>query len=110
MKLLRQIRVLFRKKTLDAVMAEKMRLHLELQMQENTAWGISPDEARYGAQPGFADELTGNLHSDQGLEIMELSKWLNREGTTVVQATHSDANATYGNRIVRLRDGWLAKD
>jgi len=55
----------------------------------------------------LADEPTGNLHSDQGREIMELFVKLNREGTTIVQVTHSDTNAAYGHRIVRLRDGWI---
>jgi putative ABC transport system ATP-binding protein len=58
----------------------------------------------------LADEPTGNLHSDQGREIMELFGRLNAEGTTVVQVTHSEANATFGKRIVRLRDGWLVND
>ncbi len=56
----------------------------------------------------LADEPTGNLHSDQGREIMELFKTLNQEGTTIVQVTHSETNATYGNRVIRLKDGWLA--
>ncbi len=55
----------------------------------------------------LADEPTGNLHSDQGREIMRLFKKLNEEGTTIIQVTHSEENATYGNRIVRLRDGWI---
>ena len=58
----------------------------------------------------LADEPTGNLHTDQGREIMRLFKKLNDEGTTIVQVTHSEENATYGNRIVRLRDGWIASD
>jgi ABC-type lipoprotein export system ATPase subunit len=57
----------------------------------------------------LADEPTGNLHSDQGREIMELFKGLNDQGTTIVQVTHSDANAAYGRRIVRLSDGWIEK-
>jgi putative ABC transport system ATP-binding protein len=57
----------------------------------------------------LADEPTGNLHSSQGKEIMELFTELNRRGTTIVQVTHSDANAQYGNRIVQLRDGWVVK-
>ena len=57
----------------------------------------------------LADEPTGNLHSEQGAEIMGLFRELNRQGTTIVQVTHSEANAPYGNRIVRLRDGWLAR-
>ena len=55
----------------------------------------------------LADEPTGNLHSSQGEEIMELFKKLNSEGTTIIQVTHSDKNAAYGNRIIQLRDGWI---
>jgi len=58
----------------------------------------------------LADEPTGNLHSSQGKEIMDMFKRLNDEGTTIVQVTHSETNAAYGNRIVRLEDGWIAKD
>jgi ABC-type lipoprotein export system ATPase subunit len=58
----------------------------------------------------LADEPTGNLHSSQGKEIMELFKRLNDEGTTIVQVTHSEANAAYGNRIINLADGWLARE
>jgi putative ABC transport system ATP-binding protein len=54
----------------------------------------------------LADEPTGNLHSEQGREIMELFTRLNREGTTIIQVTHSEVNASYGRRIIRLRDGW----
>lgn len=57
----------------------------------------------------LADEPTGNLHSEQGEEIMRLFKKLNGEGTTIIQVTHSEKNASYGDRIVRLRDGWLEK-
>jgi len=55
----------------------------------------------------LADEPTGNLHSDQGREIMDLFKKLNQEGTTIVQVTHSEENAASGKRVIRLRDGWL---
>ena len=55
----------------------------------------------------LADEPTGNLHSSQGEGIMELFKKLNAEGTTIVQVTHSEKNAAYGNRIIQLRDGWV---
>ncbi|MEP6731267.1 MAG: ABC transporter ATP-binding protein [bacterium] len=55
----------------------------------------------------LADEPTGNLHSSQAREIMELFKQLNALGTTIIQVTHSEENATYGNRIIRLKDGWL---
>ena len=57
----------------------------------------------------LADEPTGNLHSEQGEEIMKLFKKLNDEGTTIVQVTHSHANAAFGDRIINLFDGWLAK-
>ena len=57
----------------------------------------------------LADEPTGNLHSEQGREIMELFKRLNHEGTTIIQVTHSEQNAAFGNRIVRLHDGWIAR-
>ncbi len=53
----------------------------------------------------LADEPTGNLNSAQGEEIMDLFKKLNGEGTTIVQVTHSEKNATYGSRIVNLLDG-----
>ncbi len=58
----------------------------------------------------LADEPTGNLHSSQGKEIMEMFKKLNDEGTTIVQVTHSETNAAYGHRIVRLEDGWVVPD
>ena len=58
----------------------------------------------------LADEPTGNLHSAQGREIMELFKRLNAEGTTVIQVTHSEQNATYGDRIIELSDGWLVSE
>jgi putative ABC transport system ATP-binding protein len=55
----------------------------------------------------LADEPTGNLHSSQGEEIMQLFKRLNEAGTTIIQVTHSEKNASYGNRILNLADGWL---
>jgi putative ABC transport system ATP-binding protein len=55
----------------------------------------------------LADEPTGNLHSSQAREIMELFKQLNTEGTTILQVTHSDQNAACGNRVVQLRDGLI---
>ena len=59
----------------------------------------------------LADEPTGNLHSDQGREIMELFRKLHREqGVTIVQVTHSADNAAYGSRIVRLADGMLVNN
>lgn len=55
----------------------------------------------------LADEPTGNLHSDQGEDIMKLLKKLNEQGTTIVQVTHSKENAAYGNKIINLKDGWI---
>src|SRR5437868_8470271 len=55
----------------------------------------------------LADEPTGNLHSSQGKEIMELFKKLNDEGTTIIQVTHSEVNASYGHRIIKIVDGWV---
>jgi ABC-type lipoprotein export system ATPase subunit len=62
--------------------------------------------------PGLllADEPTGNLHSEQAKEIMELFRELNRQGTTILQVTHSETNAAYGNRLLEVRDGWLVRD
>jgi putative ABC transport system ATP-binding protein len=58
----------------------------------------------------LADEPTGNLHTSQGKEIMELFKRLNNEGTTIVQVTHSELNASYGHRIIQLQDGWMVNE
>ena len=58
----------------------------------------------------LADEPTGNLHSEQAMEIMQLFQTLNQQGTTIVQVTHSDANAAFGTRTIELRDGWLTRD
>jgi putative ABC transport system ATP-binding protein len=58
----------------------------------------------------LADEPTGNLHSTQAKEIMELFRDLNQQGTTIVQVTHSEVNAAYGSRTIQLRDGWLVGD
>ena len=55
----------------------------------------------------LADEPTGNLHSSQAREIMELFTKLNSEGTTIIQVTHSHENAKYGRRVINLKDGWL---
>lgn len=57
----------------------------------------------------LADEPTGNLHSSQGREIMELFKKLNDEGTTIIQVTHNEKNAEYGHRVIYLEDGWIAE-
>jgi putative ABC transport system ATP-binding protein len=58
----------------------------------------------------LADEPTGNLHSAQGKEIMELFRKLNDAGTTIIQVTHSEVNASYGSRVIHLRDGWIVDD
>jgi len=64
------------------------------------------------AEPSMilADEPTGSLHSSQGRMIMELLKQLNREGTTIVQVTHNQEFAEYGDRIIQLKDGWIVDD
>jgi putative ABC transport system ATP-binding protein len=58
----------------------------------------------------LADEPTGNLHSEQGREIMELFRKLNEGGTTIVQVTHSEVNAGFGHRVIRLKDGWVVDE
>jgi putative ABC transport system ATP-binding protein len=58
----------------------------------------------------LADEPTGNLNSKQGEEIMELFKKLNQEGTTIIQVTHSEKNASYSDRVIHLLDGWMEND
>ena len=58
----------------------------------------------------LADEPTGNLHSEQAKEIMELFRELNRQGTTILQVTHSETNAAFGNRLLEVRDGWVTHD
>lgn len=58
----------------------------------------------------LADEPTGNLHSEQGEEIMELLSKLNKNGMTIIQVTHSEKQAQYGQRIVRIEDGFIRSD
>lgn len=58
----------------------------------------------------LADEPTGNLHTAQGREIMELFRKLNEQGTTIIQVTHSEANAEYGHRTINLLDGWVVEE
>jgi ABC-type lipoprotein export system ATPase subunit len=58
----------------------------------------------------LADEPTGNLHSEQGREVMELFKQLNKEGMTIIQVTHSEDNAGYSDRIIQIVDGALESD
>ena len=57
----------------------------------------------------LADEPTGNLHSSQGREVMDLLAKLNREGTTIIQVTHNEKYAAYGTRIIKLKDGWMER-
>ncbi len=58
----------------------------------------------------LADEPTGNLHSNQGKEIMEMFRVLNNQGTTIIQVTHNEKNAEYGNRIINIADGWISNE
>ncbi|MDW3191677.1 MAG: ABC transporter ATP-binding protein [Cytophagales bacterium] len=53
----------------------------------------------------LADEPTGNLHSEQGEEIMRIFTELNKEGMSIIQVTHSEKNAEFGSRTIRLEDG-----
>ncbi len=55
----------------------------------------------------LADEPTGSLHSSQGVMIMDLLKSLNQDGTTIIQVTHNEEYAKYGNRLIQLHDGWI---
>jgi ABC-type lipoprotein export system ATPase subunit len=57
----------------------------------------------------LADEPTGNLHSSQAKEIMEMFKKLNESGVTIIQVTHSESNAAYGKRVIQITDGWIEK-
>jgi ABC-type lipoprotein export system ATPase subunit len=57
----------------------------------------------------LADEPTGSLHSSQGKMIMDLLKELNEQGTTIIQVTHNEQWAAYGNRIINLFDGWIMR-
>jgi len=58
----------------------------------------------------LADEPTGSLHSSQGRMIMDLLKQLNREGTTIIQVTHNEEYAKYGDRVIQLKDGWVVDE
>lgn len=64
------------------------------------------------AEPAMilADEPTGSLHTTQGRMIMDLLKQLNREGTTIIQVTHNEDYAAYGNRVIQLKDGWIVDE
>jgi len=64
------------------------------------------------AEPAMilADEPTGSLHTSQGRMIMDLLKQLNSEGTTIIQVTHNEEYAKYGDRIIQLRDGWIVDE
>lgn len=57
----------------------------------------------------LADEPTGNLNSAEGKDIMDMFKELNDSGTTIIQVTHSEPNASYGRRTINLLDGWIQK-
>ena len=58
----------------------------------------------------LADEPTGSLHSSQGRMIMDLLAHLNGEGTTIIQVTHNEDYAAYGERIIQLKDGWIVDE
>lgn len=58
----------------------------------------------------LADEPTGSLHSTHGRMIMDLLKQLNREGTTIIQVTHNEEYAAFGDRVIQLKDGWIVDE
>ncbi len=58
----------------------------------------------------LADEPTGSLHSSQGRMIMDLLAQLNREGTTIIQVTHNEDYAAFGERVIQLKDGWIVDE
>jgi len=53
----------------------------------------------------LADEPTGNLDSSNGNEVMELLTDLNNQGTTIIMVTHSEHDAKFSHRIIRMLDG-----
>ena len=57
----------------------------------------------------LADEPTGNLDSKNGKEVMNLLSELHRKGTTIVMVTHSQHDASYADRIIRLYDGEIVE-
>jgi ABC-type lipoprotein export system ATPase subunit len=58
----------------------------------------------------LADEPTGNLHSEQGKQIMDIFEKLNDEGITIIQVTHAEENAARGKRVIRIGDGAVVSD
>ena len=58
----------------------------------------------------LADEPTGNLDSQNGKEVMDLLKELNKEGTTIVMVTHSQHDAGFADRIINLFDGQVVAE
>ncbi|MCB0555897.1 MAG: ABC transporter ATP-binding protein, partial [Phaeodactylibacter sp.] len=58
----------------------------------------------------LADEPTGNLHTSQGAQIMDLFAQLHQEGMTIIQVTHNEKNAQYGARVIKLEDGFVRED
>lgn len=57
----------------------------------------------------IADEPTGSLDTETGIEIMKLFQTLNRQGKTIVMVTHEEDIAAYANRVVRMRDGKIVR-
>ena len=58
----------------------------------------------------LADEPTGNLDSEHGTEVMKMLVQLNKEGTTILMVTHSNENAAYSGRMIRLYDGRIISE
>jgi putative ABC transport system ATP-binding protein len=99
-----------RKERVDAVLA-KMNMahrlkHFPMQLSGGQQQRVAVARALVTAPKLIlADEPTGNLDSEHGDEVMRLLQQLNHEGSTVVMVTHSEHDASFGNRIVRLLDG-----
>ena len=58
----------------------------------------------------FADEPTGSLDSDTGIEIMELLKELNKQGKTIIMVTHDEDLTKYASKVIKLKDGLIMEE
>ena len=58
----------------------------------------------------FADEPTGSLDSETGIEIMELLKELNKQGKTIIMVTHDEDLTKYASKVIKLKDGLIMEE
>ena len=90
------------------IVAKKDLFPEQISGEDSNNWLALPGAIAGKPKLLLADEPTGNLHSDQGEMIMELLQKLNKEeDMTIIQVTHSEKNATYGSRIIKLVDGMI---